>query len=564
MSNSSADITGKSNIDWKKTGFLLLGVVLFCVVYWSPLWPDAVDPLGKHFELSREGKGAIAVFLLVIAAVNFVNISTSQAFKRMKEVGVRKVMGANRPQLIRQFLGESFLQTVVSAVLALVLFQLVLPLYNNLAGRELEFGLLILPQNLAVFLSIIVILSLASGLYPALFMAGFRPATSLRSLRSPGSGASNVRRGLVVFQFVVSIFMIFSTITIFRQVSYFQNRDLGFNKGNLLAVKLYGTMRQNAVQDTQPLKAELLGHSAISHVGLASNLPGERLSVENLRPQGVSDDQQLPSMRYLRVDEDYIETMNIKVLEGRSFKGMNRERPAFILNEAAVAALNLENPVGTTGSNFRGHTAEIIGVVKDFNFASLHNTVEPLVLDYRPMGSSHLMIRFQEGRTQDVIKFMESKLGDVAPQNLFLYSFVDDELTRLYAGEIQMSDVFKVFSLLAIFISCLGLFGLSAYSAEIRTKEIGVRKVMGASITQVVSLLSKDFTRWVLLANLIAWPLAYFSMQNWLKNFAYRIQISPLTFLISALLALLVALVTVSYQAVKAASANPIDSLRYE
>jgi len=507
---------------------------------------------------------AIAVFLLVIAAVNFVNISTSQAFKRMKEVGVRKVMGANRPQLIRQFLGESFLQTVVSAILALMLFQLVLPLYNSLAGSELDFGLLFLPQNLAVFMAIIVLLSLAAGLYPALFMAGFRPSTSLRSLRNPSSGASHVRRGLVVFQFVVSIFMIFSTITIYRQVSYFQNKDLGFQKERLLAVKLYGAMQRNAISQTRTLKAELLGHSAISHVALTSNLPGERLSVENLRPQGVSDDQQLPSMRYLRVDEDYIETMNITLLDGRSFQGMTRESPAFILNESAVAALNLENPVGTMASNFRGINAEIVGVVKDFNFASLHHTVEPLVMDYRIEWGSYLLIKFQNGRTQDVIRFMESKVGDIAPQNIFLYSFVDDELTRLYAGEIQMSDVFKVFSLLAIFISCLGLFGLSAYSAEIRTKEIGVRKVMGASTPQVVALLSKDFTRWVLLANLIAWPLAYFIMQNWLTNFAYRIHISPLTFLLSALLALAVALITVSYQAVRAASANPIDSLRYE
>jgi putative ABC transport system permease protein len=373
-----------------------------------------------------------------------------------------------------------------------------------------------------------------------------------------------VRRGLVVFQFVVSIFMIFSTITIYRQVSYFQNRDLGFNKERLMAVKLYGDMRRNAVTNTRTLKAELLGHSAISHVALASNLPGERLSVENLRPQGVSDDQQLPSMRYLRVDEDYIETMNITVLDGRSFQGMTRQSPAFILNEAAVAALNLENPVGTTATNFRGVNAEIVGVVKDFNFASLHSEVEPLVMDYRVDWGSYLLIKFQGGRTQDVIKFMETKLGDVSPQNLFLYSFVDNELTRLYAGEIRMSDVFKVFSLLAIFISCLGLFGLSAYSAEIRTKEIGVRKVMGASIAQVVALLSKDFTRWVLLANLVAWPLAYFSMQNWLTNFAYRIQITALTFALSALLALAVALVTVSFQAVRAASANPIDSLRYE
>jgi putative ABC transport system permease protein len=506
---------------------------------------------------------AIAVFLLVIAAVNFVNISTAQAFKRMREIGVRKVMGAKRPQLIRQLLGESFILTLIAATLAVLIFQLVLPVYNNLAGRELNFLELFHPSNLLVFLAIILALSLASGLYPALFMAGFQPVTSLRSVRDPRSSASAVRKGLVVFQFVISIFMIFSTITVYRQVSFFQNKDLGFDKESLVAVKLYGSLR-NAALRTDALKTELKNHSAISQVAMVSNLPGERLSVENLRPVGVSDDEQLPSMRYLRVDEDYIETMNIRILEGRSFRGMSRKSSAFILNEAAVAALNLEDPVGRRATNLRGVNAEIVGVVKDFHFASLHHTVEPLILDYRPSWSGHLLIKVRGGRIPDVIKFLESKLGDIAPENLFLYAFVDDELTRLYAGEIRMSDVFKAFALLAIFISCLGLFGLSAYSAEIRTKEIGVRKVMGASISQVVLLLSKDFTRWVLLANLIAWPLAFFAMQDWLSNFAYRIHIQGLTFVMSALLALIVALLTVSYQAVKAASANPIDSLRYE
>jgi len=507
---------------------------------------------------------AIAAFLLVIAAFNFVNISTAQAFKRMKEVGVRKVTGAGRPQLIRQFLGESFLLTVVSAVFALLLFQLALPVYNRLTGRTLDFLELLQPSNLVVLGAIIGFLGVAAGLYPALFMAGFQPVASLRSHRDPRSGTATLRRGLVVFQFVISIFMIISTITIYRQVSYFQDKDLGFDKEGVVAVKLYGRLRASAISDSQALKAEFLGNSAVSHVALASNLPGERLSVENLRPEGIAEDQQLPSVRYLRVDEDYIETMNIEVLEGRSFKGLTRRTSAFILNEAAVKALNLEQPVGKTASNFRGVTAEIIGVVKDFHFASLHHSVEPLILDYRPTWGGYCLLKVQWGRIPDVLKFLKTKLEEIAPDNLFLYRFVDDELVKLYANEIRMSEVFKLFSLLAIFISCLGLFGLSAYSAELRTKEIGVRKVLGASVIQVLTLLSRDFTRWVLGANLIAWPLAYIVMHDWLKNFAYRIHISWITFALASGLALLVALLTVSYQAVRAASANPIDSLRYE
>lgn len=295
---------------------------------------------------------AIALFLLVIAGVNFVNISTAQAFKRMKEIGVRKVMGAQKSQLIRQFLGESLLLTVVAAVFALLLFQLALPFYNNLAGKEMDVFQLFTAPNLALLFCMILGLSLAAGLYPALFMSGFRPASSFRSGHGPRSSTSLIRKGLVVFQFVISIFMIFSTITIYRQMQYFHNKDLGFNKENMLAVKLYGGLAQQAATNTQTIKAELLGNSAVSQVAMASNLPGERLSVENLQPEGVSEDVNLPGVRYLRVDEDFIETMNIRLKEGRSFKGLTRGSSAFILNEKAVNMLNLEEPVESLPPTF--------------------------------------------------------------------------------------------------------------------------------------------------------------------------------------------------------------------
>jgi len=341
---------------------------------------------------------AIALFLLVIAGVNFVNISTAQAFKRMKEIGVRKVMGAQKIQLIRQFLGESLLLTLVAAVFALLLFQLVLPFYNNLAGKEMDVFQLFTVPNLALLFCMIIGLSLAAGLYPALFMSSFRPASSFRSGHGPRSSTTLTRKGLVVFQFVISIFMIFSTITIYRQMQYFHNKDLGFNKENMMAVKLYGGLARQAVSDTKTIKAELMGYSAVSQVAMASNLPGERLSVENLRPEGVPEDVNLPSVRYLRVDEDFVETMNIQLKEGRSFKGLTRNTSAFILNEKAVSMLNLEEPVGKFATNMRGVRGEIIGVVEDFNWASLHNEVEPVILDFRPNWAGYLLIRFQGDR----------------------------------------------------------------------------------------------------------------------------------------------------------------------
>lgn len=503
---------------------------------------------------------AIALFLLVIAGVNFVNISTAQAFKRMKEIGVRKVMGAGRWQLVRQFLGESAMLTVGAALLSLGLFQAAAPLYNRLSGYSLSLARILTPANIGGLLVLVVLLSFAAGLYPALFMAGFRPSDTFRGVRDPGSAAARVRKGLLVFQFVISIFMIFCTITIWRQMRFFQNEDLGFDKEGLLVVELYGDLRRN----TDALKTEMRGHSAVSLAGMASNLPGERLSVENLRPQGVEDDTQLPSMRYLRVDEDYIETMKMEITRGRSFKGLTRTTPAFILNEAAVAALQLENPVGKTAENFRGVRAEIIGVVKNFHFNSFHHAVEPLVLDFRPVACEHLFLRVQKNRIPDVIRFVQTRLGEVAPANLFLYTFVDDEWNRLYLSESRMNDIFQAFSLLAIVISCLGLFGLSAYAAQTRTKEIGVRKVLGANGFQLVTLLSRDFALWVLLANLVAWPLAALAMRRWLQGFVYRVNLSLPTFVLSGAAALLVALLTVGYQAARAARADPIDSLRYE
>jgi putative ABC transport system permease protein len=507
---------------------------------------------------------AIAFFILLIAGVNFVNITTAYSFKRMKEVGIRKVVGAYKRQLVKQFLGESILTAIVSGVLAVFLFQAVLPFYNQLSGKSMTFSQIFLPTNFAVLWAVVLFLGALAGLYPALFLAGFKPVDSIRGTKDPKSYAARIRKGLVVFQFVISVFMIFSTVTIYKQMKYFREKDLGFDKDQVVAIKLYGDLRRSFIKSGNTVKAELKRHSAISNVGAVSKLPGERCGYEGFIPEGTPDDQVLPNLRYVRVDEDYIETLGLILKEGRSFKGLTPDRNGFIINEAAVRTLDLKDPVGKKARHEGDEAVEILGVLKDYNYASLHSRIDPLVLDYNPEVAKYMLVKIQGGNIPEAIEYIEAKLDDIAPGHPLMYTFVDEFLNTLYRSEEVVSNIFKYFSLLAILIACMGLFGLSVYSAELRVKEIGVRKVLGATIPNIILLLSKEFTKWVIVACVIALPLAYYSMNQWLENFAYRTSISAEIFIISPLIAALIAIFTVSYQSIKAALSNPVESLRYE
>jgi putative ABC transport system permease protein len=507
---------------------------------------------------------AIAFFILLIAGVNFVNITTAYAFKRMKEVGIRKVVGAHKRQLVKQFLGESMLMAIVSGILAVFLFRAALPFYNQLSGKSMHFSQIFVPQNFAVLLAVVLFLGALAGLYPAFFLSGFKPVDSIRGIKDPKSFAARIRKGLVVFQFVISVFMIFSTVTIYKQMKYFREKDLGFDKDQIVAIKLYGDLRRSFIKNGQTIKAELMRHPAVSRVGAVSKLPGERCGYEVFRPEGTPDDQNLPNLRYVRVDEDYIETLGLTLKEGRSFAQMSPGKNAFIINEAVVRTLNLKDPVGKKAWHADEGGVEILGVLKDYNYASLHNTIDPLVLDYNPSAANYMLVKIQGGNIPEAMEFLKAKLDKIAPGHPLIFTFVDEFLNMLYRSEEVVSNIFKSFSMLAILIACMGLFGLSVYSAELRVKEIGVRKVLGASIPNIVLLLSKEFTKWVFMACVIALPLAYFAMNEWLRNFAYRTNISIEIFVLSVSMAALIAILTVSYQSVKAAVANPVDSLRYE
>jgi putative ABC transport system permease protein len=501
-----------------------------------------------------------ALFILLIAAVNFINISTALAFNRMKEIGLRKVAGAGRAQLIRQFLGESFLITLLATLLAFVLLQLAIPFYNELASAPFHFGELLTLPNLGLVLLLVALLGVLAGLYPAWFVSRFNPISSLKGKKDTGSSVHVVRKGLIVFQFVVSVFLIFSTIIIYRQMKLFHQKDLGFDKEQIIAVTMYGDMWEKY----GTLMQDMRKNPAISDFSIVSHLPGDRFGMQPFRPLGVSEDD-VPGCRVMWSDEKILSTLKIPLVAGRGFFNQYPaiKQKEFILNEAAVKALHLKDPLGQRVT-LNNDTGEVVGVIKNFNFASLHSPIEPLVIQYNPYNAGHLLIKVQPGRIPATLQYLESKLQSLIPGSIFSYTFIDERLNLLYASENRLSRIFKAFAGLAIFISCLGLFGLSAYSARLRIKEVGIRKVLGASVSNVTMLLSKDFMVLVLIATIIAWPLAWYAMHQWLEGFAYRIDINIWVFVLSGILAMLVALATVSYQAVRTALLNPVENLRSE
>jgi putative ABC transport system permease protein len=500
-----------------------------------------------------------ALFILLVASVNFINMATAQAFNRMKEVGVRKVLGARKEQLVKQFLGESFLLTLAGAMLALLLFWGAIPFYNELTVKNLHFGQLFTAPNVLIMLLLAALISLVAGMYPAWFISSFEPVTSLKGKKGPVSSVTLVRKGLIVFQFVVSVFMIFSTVVVYRQMQYFQNKKLGFDQEQVVAVKLYGqSMHEKAIT----IQNELLQNSAIRDAALISVLPGERFSTDMLIPLGKADDAS--QLRFMWADEHALPVLKIGLKTGHNFARRADGAPvSFILNEAAANAMKLVSPIGQKVVS-RGDTGEVVGIVNDFHFASLHTAVEPLVIVQRSEPANYFLLKINGNNLPETLQFARNTLARVVPGSLFSYTFLDEKLARLYDSEQRVGSVLKIFAVFAIFISCLGLFGLSAYAAQLRTKEVGIRKVLGATVSGVVILLAKDFLRLVIIATLLASPLAWWAMKKWLEGFAYSISIEWWMFVLTAVLAVSVAVLTISFQSIKAALMNPVKSLKSE
>jgi predicted permease len=499
---------------------------------------------------------SIAIFILLIACFNFMNLSTARSGGRGREIGLRKVVGASKKQMIFQFLGESMLLSLIAAILAAILYDLLLPLLNILTGREI-----VLNYSFHIFNSLLLALftGLAAGIYPAFFLSNFKVIRIIKGELDSGLKGRKLRKGAVTFQFVLSIMMIISMLVVHQQTDFIQNYDIGYNKKNLVCIPMGG----GSEKYYRVFKNELLKDSRIKAVSAAAlELPFFNWRVGRFDWQGNDPNKKIQTS-YNAVDYNFISTMEMTLIEGEDFIESRSNDTRFIINEEMAKLMGKNSLVGMT--LVKGEQpGKIVGVVKNFHFNSLRNSIEPLVLQLEPQSLDNMLIRIQEGNTGAILAFIEQTWKEIIPQYPYRFSFLEDDYQANMVGLTRTGYLLSVFSILAILISCMGLFGLSSYAAARKTREIGLRKVLGASVFNIVENISREFIYLVLIANILVWPLAYYLLNNWLRQFAYHVNLSLGIFVMAGFLTLAIALLTIFYQTIKAARANPIDSLRYE
>jgi predicted permease len=502
----------------------------------------------------------VAIFILVVACINYMNLATARSARRAKEVGLRKVVGADRKQLIGQFLGESMMVSLIALFISVGLVWLLLPLFNDIAGKQIAFHFLDW-KLLGGVAGIALLTGVLSGSYPALFLSSFKPVKVLKGSRVAASGNTFFRNGLVVTQFAVSIILLAGTVVVYQQLKFIREMNLGFDKSNLLYMPMTGDMWQKY----QTLQSELKRNPLTSDFGVMDELPVNLTSgTGSVVWEGKSPNSQLV-FPTIGVSEDFFNVMNMTIISGRGFqRDMKMDTNNVVINERAARAMGMtpESAVGKPLTLW-DKKGSIVGVVKDFNFKPVQQPIEPMILYLNRWGGT-VVVRTKPGKTDATIAALSKISAELNPAYPFTYNFLDQDIANLYQGEQRMGSLFNIFAALAIFISCLGLYGLSAFMAEQRTKEIGVRKVLGASVFNVVYLLSTGFTRLILIAVIIAIPVAWFGINSWLESFAYRIHLNWVIFVAASLAALFIAWLTVSYESVKAAIANPSKSLRTE
>jgi putative ABC transport system permease protein len=507
----------------------------------------------------------IAGVILIIACINFMNLSTARSAHRAREVGLRKIVGAGRRQVMRQFFGESVFFTLVSAALALSGAALVMPLFRSLTGKPLLLKAFLAPSVVLGVLGVTLVTSLLAGSYPALFLSSFRPVNVLKGVHGSKVGGSLLRKVLVVLQFSLSVCLIIGTVVILRQVRFMKGKDLGFDKEHLLYVPLEENMRKNV----DAIKHELMSYPGIQSVSATSHSPtgvynnGQDWDWEGRNPN-VN-----PLVTYFGVDPDFLRTFKMELAEGESFRpATSHDMTSVLINQRFANIVGLPSVVGSRLSQGSRHL-QIIGVVKDFHFTPVYQEIGPAIIYFDPTYKTfqtyrYLFIRLNPGNIPESIAHIEKTVKKFNPGFPFEYRFLDEDYDRLYRGVEREMAIVRTFAFLAVLISCLGLFGLAAYTAEQRTKEIGIRKVLGASVAGIMGLLSRQYALWVLVANVIAWPVSYFLMKSWLQDFSYRIKLGLPVFILAAALSLLIAQVTVAFQSLKAARSKPVASLRYE
>lgn len=515
----------------------------------------------------------IAVFILLIACFNFVNLATAKSLRRAKEVGIRKTIGASRWQLICQFIGEALLLSFISLIISGFFTFLALPWLNDFTHKQISFNLFTNPAILLFLLGLTLVVGILAGFYPALVLSNFQPVKVLKGVAVPDGIPGKIpwlRHGLVVVQFALSVLLIISAIVVINQVNYLHQKDLGFNKEEIMFFPMRG---DNLTKNYEAFKQELQQVPGVSAVSIGYGFPGDMFGDGMITVQRNGEQQSLKAAQ-LMVDYDYLKTLGLQLMAGRNFsKKFKTDKDAYILNETAIAQLGFKTPEQALGHTVEWPTwrnpelikkGRIIGVVKDFHYKSLYEKVEPAALQIYPEAYWKVAVKMKTTAIGTTVSQIEAVWNRFSPDYPIEYNFLDQSFTTMYKAEDNLKSLLWIFTSVTIFVACLGLFGLATYAAERRRKEIGIRKVMGASINEITFLLSKDFIKLVLVACLIASPVAWYFMQQWLQDFAYRITISWWIFAIAGLTALCVALLTVSFQAIKAAVANPVKALRAE
>lgn len=510
---------------------------------------------------------AVALFILLIACVNFMNLSTARSANRAREVGIRKVLGTEKKSLVSQFLLESIFTAVISMLLALALVSLAIGYFNGIAGKELTMSVLLSPKYLAFLVLLPLVVGALAGSYPAAFLSSFKPVNVLKGKINQGLKRSYLRSGLVVFQFFTSIVLIVGTLVVYRQLNFIRNKKIGFNKDQVLVVNGTNALGNN----TDAFHQQVAALTGVKKAAFAGYLPvsNSARNDNTFFSEAVMTNDNGLNMQVWNVDYDYIPTLGMELVDGRNFsKSFGADSSAVIINESAAALIGFKDPIGKkiyTSDGTPGTTLDytIIGVVKNFNFESLRRNVGPLCmrLGYNKWTAAY---RIDPAHTSNLIAQIENKWKSLSPAMPFSYQFLDESFDSMYRAEQRVGKVAISFAVLAVLIACLGLFGLATYMAEQRTKEIGVRKVLGASVPNIVTMLSGDFIRLVLIASVLAFPVAWYAMDLWLRDFAYRINVGWWVFVVAGVVAILIAIITVSYQAIKAAIANPVTSLRAE
>jgi putative ABC transport system permease protein len=499
----------------------------------------------------------IALFILVIACINFMNLSTAKAARRIKEVGIKKVVGASRSMLVFQYLGESMLMTLLSVVISIVLVAIFLPQFNAITGKHLT-----LQFNTNILLAITgisVLTGLVAGSYPAFYLSKFKPVAVLKGKLQASIGELWARKGLVVFQFTLSVIFIIAVLVVYKQMNYIQTKNLGYNKDNIISFKKEGQLKEKL----QPFLSEVRNiPGVINASNSAHDLTGDHGGFSGMDWEGKKPGQDI-EFNNLEIDYNLMQLLEFKMAEGRMFSTtFGADSMNVIFNEAAIAAMELKDPIGKTITLW-GKKNQIVGVVKNFNFESLHEKVKPCILRCFPNGSN-VLVKIQAGKEKETITRVRNLYNAYTLGLPFDYKFLDDDYQNLYASEQKVAILARYFSILAIIISCLGLFGLATFTAQKRQKEIGIRKVVGATVSNVAFMLSKDFLKLVLIAVIIAFPVSWWALNQWLQGFAYRVSIGGTIFLVAGVSVILITLATISFQAIKAAVANPVKSLRSE